>query len=564
LDAEDDGVHTGRIVPVYRKLAGMRSRTIRTIVHRIVSDLDPSDIHEPLPPDLLARWSLPGKHEAISSLHFPASTEDCPSSERGTPPWLRRLALEEMYLLQLALSVRRAKRSAAVRRSRDREADRRLDALARELLPFAPTSDQRRVLAEIASDLAGTRPMGRLLQGDVGSGKTAVAMVAMQRIVERGAQAALLAPTAILAEQHHRRLDALLTRAGLSPGTTRLTGASRGAERARTLEAIASGAASHVIGTHALLDDAVRFRALDLVVIDEQHRFGVAQRVSLVAKSSMPHVLVMTATPIPRSLAMTLYGDLDVSVIRELPPGRRGVRTVIRPVSARAKVYDGIRREIARGHQAIVVVPRIEDVGDEARSAVRLARSLGAGRFADARVGVVHGRLAEREKHATMREFEHGTIDLLVATTVIEVGIDVPNATVLVVEQADHYGLAQLHQMRGRVGRGTSPGYCVLLVDRDEASRAALERLGVLEKTADGFEVAERDLEMRGPGAAFSTRQHGADELHFLSVALREPELIAAAREGARRAHDTTARLSDARSSIPPSWRRRLHLPDAG
>jgi ATP-dependent DNA helicase RecG len=437
------------------------------------------------------------------------------------------------------------------------------------LLPFKLTGSQKRVLREIGADLRSDRPMNRLLQGDVGSGKTVVALLTMLVAVDNGYQAALMAPTEILAEQHQRTIGKILEADDTSPGSVLLTGSQRAAPRRRALELICSGEARIVIGTHALFEEEVVFHRLGLVVVDEQHRFGVLQRAALAEKGSRPDVLVMTATPIPRSLALTLYGDLDLSVIDELPPGRSPVRTVVRSEVDREAVYRGIRREIDRGHQAYVVVPLVaETAKSDLKAATAFAESLRKGPFRGLSVGMVHGRMKGSEKDTVMQTFAAGEHQALVATTVIEVGVDVPNATVMIVEHAERFGLSQLHQLRGRVGRGSKRSYCALMVGDEQHGPEARERLTVMEQTTDGFRIAERDLEIRGPGAVFGTQQHGLSDLQFLATVLRAPALLEAARLEAQGmvAGSTKGRrrATEILDSLSAKWQRRLDLARVG
>jgi ATP-dependent DNA helicase RecG len=421
------------------------------------------------------------------------------------------------------------------------------------------------VLREIAEDLRGDSPMNRLLQGDVGSGKTIVALLALLLAVENGRQGVLMAPTEILAEQHFRNLSAVLAEKGARARLGLFTGALRASERRRRLSALAAGEIDVAIGTHALFEAGVRFRDLGLVVVDEQHRFGVLQRAALARKGERPDVLVMTATPIPRSLALTVYGDLDLSTLDELPPGRTPITTVLRSEGERRQVEEGIRQAVARGRQAYVVVPLVEETekGD-LKAATAYAAHLRTV-FAGLRVGLLHGRMKGADKDAVMHAFARGEIDLLVATTVVEVGVDVPNATVMVVEHAERFGLSQLHQLRGRVGRGSAKSYCVLMVGEGGASAEAAERLRVLEGSHDGFVIAERDLELRGPGAVFGTQQHGLSDLQFLQLALKDPALLEEARTDAQqyveRARSEADRLL---AGLRASWKRRLSLAQVG
>jgi ATP-dependent DNA helicase RecG len=464
LDEEDaEGIHTGRIVPVYRKVGELNSRALRRLVFRALSEIDPRSIAEVVPAEIAARHGLQPRLEALRAAHFPPADAGPEAlGERDTPAH-HTLAFEEIFLLQLALALRRQ----VVKQERRGITYRIPDALRTRLagmLPFKLTGAQKKVLKEIGADLRSSHPMHRLLQGDVGSGKTIVALLTLLVAVDNGYQAALMAPTEILAEQHDRNIRGLLEEGGIEFRTGLLTGSLRAAARREVLERVRSGDVQLLIGTHALFEAGVEFQRLGLAVVDEQHRFGVAQRAALAGKGQRPDLLVMTATPIPRSLALTLYGDLDLSVIDELPPGRTPVRTVVRGESDRDQVYRRLRREIDKGRQAYVVVPLVEETAkSDLRNATALAQDLQQRVFPDLRIGMVHGRMKGPEKYSAMQAFARGEIHILVATTVIEVGVDVANASVMIVEHAERFGLSQLHQLRGRVGRGAAQSHCVLM-----------------------------------------------------------------------------------------------------
>ncbi|HKQ62952.1 MAG TPA: ATP-dependent DNA helicase RecG [Candidatus Polarisedimenticolaceae bacterium] len=568
LDEEDaEGIHTGRIVPVYRRVGDVSSRALRGIIWRALEELGPAGLAPLVPPEVVARHGLAGRLEALRAVHFPPpATHLAALSERRTPAQ-RTLAFEEIYLLQLALALRRRGYQQQARGIAYEVPDALRTRLA-ALLPFKLTAAQKRVLREIGSDLRAPHPMQRLLQGDVGSGKTIVALLTLLVAVDNGYQAALMAPTEILAEQHHRNIRALLARGELEVRAALLTGALRATTRRRVLDDLRSGFVQLVVGTHALFEQGVEFHKLGLVVVDEQHRFGVAQRAALAAKGEHPDVLVMTATPIPRSLALTLYGDLDLSVLDELPPGRTPVRTVVRGESERERVYTGLRGEIAKGRQAYVVVPLVEETEkSDLKAATAFAEELRRKVFPELRVGLVHGRMKSDEKERTMDGFVRGEIQVLVATTVIEVGVDVPNATVMVVEHAERFGLSQLHQLRGRVGRGSERSYCVLMVGEGGHGPEAQERLAVMERTNDGFQIAEKDLALRGPGAIYGTQQHGLSDLQFLAVILRDAALLEAARQEANAAVAGERQVADVRrllDGLRGKWRRRLELASVG
>jgi len=569
LDEEDaEGVHTGRIVPVYRKRGELSPKMLRRVIHQALSELDPASLKELVPPQIAKRHGVTPRLRALQETHFPPQDANLEALEDKRTPGQRSLAFEEVFLLQLALALRRYGVKHETRGIAYDVPDALRTRLA-GLLPFKLTRAQSRVLREIGADLKSEHPMNRLLQGDVGSGKTIVALLTLLVAVENGFQGALMAPTEILVEQHHRNITALLQDGGLDYNVVVLTGSLKAAGRRHVLERIRSGEANLIIGTHALFEAGVEFRRLGLVVIDEQHRFGVLQRAALAAKATRPDVLVMTATPIPRSLALTFYGDLDFSMIDELPPGRRPVATVMRNEEQREKVYEGLRGEIAKGRQVYIVVPLVEETEKSDRKAAEeFAARLREKEFHDLEVGMVHGRMKGEEKDRVMRAFAAGNIPVLVATTVIEVGVDVPNATVMVIEHAERFGLSQLHQLRGRVGRGSQRSFCVLMVGEEEHGDEARERLKTIVGTHDGFKIAERDFHLRGPGAIFGTQQHGLSDLQFLGAALRHPGLIDAARLEAQRMVDGGAvSLAQARElldSLRGRWRRRLDLARVG
>jgi ATP-dependent DNA helicase RecG len=568
IDPEDESIHTARLVPVYRKLGDLSSRQLRAVMFRTLGELDPQSLEALVPPDVLERQGLLGRADALGQLHFPPGTVELAEIDAGKTAAQRSLAFEEMFLLQLALSLRRHGLEQQARGIAYEVSDALRTRLAR-MLPFRLTEAQKRVLREIGQDLRSPHPMHRLLQGDVGSGKTVVALLTLLVAVENGYQGALMAPTEILAEQHDVNVRRLLERGEIDCRVALLTGSLPAGERRRALADIASGTARLVIGTHALFEGGVEFGRLGLAVIDEQHRFGVLQRAALARKGERPDVLVMTATPIPRSLALTLYGDLDLSVIDELPPGRQAVRTVVRGETERDRVYEGLRGEIERGRQAYVVVPLVdENEASDLKAVHAFADELARKVFPDLHVGTLHGRMKPAEKDAVMSGFREGRIQILVATTVIEVGVDVPNATVMLVEHAERFGLSQLHQLRGRVGRGAERSYCVLMAGGEGGGRDARERLAILSETSDGFVIAERDLELRGPGAVFGTQQHGLGDLQFLAQVVRTPELLERARAEAQAIVGRGAESRDAARAklegLRGRFRRRLDLAHVG
>ena len=507
LDGAEETLHVGRIVPIYGSTEGLTQRTLRTIVAHALDDHVPA-VREWLPDPPRRRHNLPVLPLALRQAHFPDSGEAHDKARA-------RLVFDELLLLQILLLRHKAAREAEPRAVTYGEAGdlvRRFHAG----LPYALTGAQHRVVGEIMRDLDSPHPMNRLLQGDVGSGKTVVATSALLRCVGGGAQGALMAPTEILAGQHSLTLRALLEPLGIT--VTLLVGGLPRADRQGALDSIRDGRADIIVGTHALIEEGVAFPRLGLVVVDEQHRFGVTQRAALRGKGERPDVLIMTATPIPRTLALTLYGDLDVSVLDELPPGRSPIETSRRSSAQRSEVYAFVRKMITAGQQAYIVCPLVEESDRlQAEAAIELAGRLREGPLRDVRVDVLHGRMRVDERESKMRALREGKIDALVATTVIEVGIDVPNAAVMVIEDADRFGLSQLHQLRGRVGRGAHQSYCILIADpKTDDARA---RLRVITETSDGFRIAEHDLTLRGTGELLGThRQHGASDLRVADL----------------------------------------------
>jgi len=568
IEAEDaEGIHTGRIVPVYRKQADLTPRVLRLLMHRALSEVDPNTLRELVPAEIGKRHGMLPRREALRAVHFPPRDADLDELHDRRSAAQRSLAFEEIFLLQLALALKKHGVEQEARGIAYEVPDALKTRLA-GLLPFQLTAAQKNVLREIGSDLRSDHPMNRLLQGDVGSGKTVVALLTLLVAVENGYQGVLMAPTEILAEQHYRNIGQLLEDGGIDCRLALLTGSLRAAERRQALENIRQGRARLVVGTHALFEAGVDFERLGLAVIDEQHRFGVLQRAALAGKGTRPDILVMTATPIPRSLALTLYGDLDLSVIDELPPGRMPIKTVVRTESGRTKVYQGLRGQIEKGRQVYIVVPLVEETAkSDLKAAEEFARQLESAVFPDLRIGMVHGRMKGQEKEKVMQAFRRGETEVLVATTVIEVGLDVPNATVMVVEHAERFGLSQLHQLRGRVGRGSERSYCVLMVGGENHGKDARERLAVMEQTSDGFKIAEKDLEIRGPGAVFGTQQHGLSDLQFLAEVLKAPALLEAGRREAQAMVGDDASRGRAEKllrSLGGKWKRRLDLARVG
>jgi ATP-dependent DNA helicase RecG len=536
LDASDSGdpalavIHTGRRVPIYRKLGEFSSKRVREIVHAVLALLPDEVIPETLPAELRQRRKLIGRAEALRQIHFPPEDTPLALYDQSRSPAHLRLIFEDFFWVALGISLKRGKRTKETKGATIK-IDQATKLRIGTVLPFKLTEAQRRVVKEIFKDLKSDAPMNRLLQGDVGSGKTIVALVAMLATMENGYQTALMAPTEILAEQHARNIKRLLAK---SPYRVELlTGSLRGAEKRKLQVALADGEIHAVIGTHAIIQEAVSFKNLGLAVIDEQHRFGVMQRAELRARGFNPDVLVMTATPIPRSLTMTIYGDLDVSVIDELPPGRTPIETSVFGEEQRVEVKDLISREVRAGRQVYVVYPLVEESEKlDLKDATRRYEYLRDKVFTKFSVGLVHGKMKSAEKEDVMQRFVAGKIQILVSTTVIEVGVDVPNASVMIVEHAERFGLSQLHQLRGRVGRGAEKSYCVLLTS-DKQTAVAVERLGIMAQTNDGFLIAEKDLELRGPGELLGTKQSGLPEFRVANI-VRDQQFL----EGARKEAD--------------------------
>lgn len=516
------------LTPVYPAGEGIQQRWLRKRIDRALLDLDLTDL---VPEAVRTKFGLPGLREALSYIHTPPSGVDVIGlQERSAPAW-RRLIFDELLAQQITL---RESRAVAFQRTAPPLAgdDAELVGCFLAQLPFNLTNAQRRVTDEILADLAANRPMHRLVQGDVGSGKTVVAALAALRAVASGHQASLMAPTEILAEQHFRKIAAWLEPLGIR--TAWLTGRLKTAEKNAALEAVASGEARIVIGTHALIQEGVKFANLGLAIVDEQHRFGVAQRLALRTRPEsalVPHLLMLSATPIPRTLAMSYLADLDVSVIDELPPGRTPVVTKTVKTSRKDDVLSVVRSVVAQGRQVYWVCPLIEESDKLDLTPATVCRDDLQQRLPDLTVGLVHGAMPAAEKDAVMQDFVSGLTQILVATTVIEVGVDVPNATLMVIEHAERFGLAQLHQLRGRVGRGATQSACILLFGED-ISPAGWERLKAIRDTTDGFEIARRDLEMRGPGEFLGERQSGTPLLRFADLD-RDEALLAAARRTA-------------------------------
>ncbi|WP_027718125.1 ATP-dependent DNA helicase RecG [Desulfovirgula thermocuniculi] len=508
------------IVPVYPLTDQLSQRFMRSLV-KLALEQWADQVEDFLPPAVRRKFSLPALPAALRQIHFPSSLKE---AERAR----KRFIFEELFLLQTALALRKKRLSRQLKPHRYCPGG---ELVARFLasLPFTLTSGQKKAWAEIQADLASPSPMNRLLQGDVGSGKTVVSTLALLRAVESGLQGALMVPTEVLAEQHYLLLSRSLSPLGVNVAL--LSGSLRRKEREALLRGLADGEIPLVVGTHSLIQEDVVFKSLALVVIDEQHRFGVRQRALLQQKGYCPDVLVMTATPIPRTLALTLYGDLEVSLIEELPPGRRPVQTYVLPTSHLPRAYQLIRREVARGHQAYIICPLVEESEKlNVQAAVDLARELSRGPLSSCRIGLLHGRLKPAEREEVMEAFRRGDIQVLVATTVVEVGVDVPNATVMLILDAHRFGLAQLHQLRGRVGRGEAQSYCLLV--SDGPTEEARYRLEAMVTTTDGFALAEKDLQLRGPGEFTGTKQSGLPELKVADL-LRDWRALQLARQEA-------------------------------
>ena len=555
-NGEDERLHTGRLVPVYSLTEGLPQRALRSLMWRLVES-HAADVAETLPDAVRARRGLVGLAQAVRDAHFP-ETDAALAAAR------HRISFDEGLLLQLGLAILRSRVSRARGLAMSPRGD--LVARLRARLPWKLTGAQERVWEEIRRDMAEPHPMHRLLQGDVGSGKTIVAALGVLTAIEAGYQAAVMAPTEILAEQHFMTFRQLLEPLGIR--VTLLTSSLKPRDRAARRASVTAGEVDCVVGTHALVQEGVEFRRLGLAVVDEQHRFGVEQRARLRGKGEHPDLLVMTATPIPRTLALTIYGDLDVSVLDELPPGRRPIVTVARSEGKRRAIYRFLREQIAGGRQIYVVYPLVEESEAlDLKAATDMARHLADAVFPDLVVGLLHGRLGFDEKDAIMRRFKAGEIHVLVSTTVIEVGIDVPNAAVMLIEHAERFGLSQLHQLRGRVGRGEWKSYCILLTS-GRLTEEAQRRIDAMTSTNDGFRIAEVDLELRGPGEFFGTRQSGLPEFRSADL-LQDTRLLEEARREATAIIARDRELSDPanralRTALLARWRGKLALATAG
>jgi ATP-dependent DNA helicase RecG len=563
LSEEEEGeasLHTGRIVPIYEAAGKVTARALRMLMHRILESV-PLPKDDPLPEHIRQRLKLLARADAIRGLHFPPPDSDLRLLNAFRSPAHFRLIFEEFFWLECGLELKRAK--ARVQPGIAFALTDRVRQRIKEMLPFKPTGAQKRVLGEIAHDMSQPHPMYRLLQGDVGSGKTLVAAEAAIIAIENGYQVAVLAPTEILATQHYFYFKRLFQKLGYV--TILVTGSATAREKVQLKKLAANGLAHIVVGTHALLEEDVEFKRLGLAIIDEQHRFGVEQRQALMEKGGHPDVLVMTATPIPRTLALTIYGDLDVSVIDELPPGRKPIVTKHVPEDRIEQVYSFLKQQIDAGRQAYVVYPVIEESETQAmKAAQKMHQHLSQIVFPGTPVGLLHGKLPPAEKEAAMEKFQKGETKILVSTTVIEVGVDVPNATVMVIEQAERFGLAQLHQLRGRVGRGAEQSYCILVTGR--MNDVARERIQTLVKSNDGFQIADMDMKLRGPGEFFGTRQSGLPALHVGNI-VRDADILEIARNEAAAfvAHPPSEEeMRRAVAFIRDHWQRRYGLVQVG
>jgi ATP-dependent DNA helicase RecG len=554
-------IHTGRIVPIYRTTSGLSVRAIRTMMKTII-DSNPV-IPEALPGSVVKKYSFMPLSRAFSEVHFPSSENTLDQLNRGTTGAHRRLSFEELFVLELGLAIRKSgliveKKGISFKDSGV------FEARLREQLSFQLTGAQERVIAEIKRDMTADRPMNRLVQGDVGSGKTIVAMIAALVAVENDYQACIMAPTEILAEQHFRNIASMANPLGVSVRS--LTGRMNKKQKDSLLSEIADGRAQIVVGTHALIEQDVRFRRLGLAVIDEQHRFGVLQRSTLTEKGYEPDVLVMTATPIPRTLALTVYGDLDISVIDEMPPDRTPVQTKLYFESRRSEAYAFMEMELKKGRQVYIVYPLVEETEKtDLKAATEMAAHLQRDIFPKWTVALLHGRLKSGEKEEVMHAFKAGRSHILVSTTVIEVGVDVPNATIMVIEHPERFGLAQLHQLRGRVGRGKHQSFCILMGPRMFAEEAR-ERLTAFSRTNDGFKIAEEDLRLRGPGEFFGTRQSGLPDLRAANI-IRDADLLETARSEAFSILDKDKQLAglpQLKDALRRRWQGKLALISVG
>jgi len=558
-DEEGVTIHTGRIVPVYEKTGTVTPKMQRRLVFEALQRIAP-DLPEHLPEEIRLRLKLPTRCAALHATHFPPEDASIEALNHFETPAQQRLIFEEAFLFQMGVIARRRTAETESKAAPIR-VDDRIRESARSVLPFRLTNGQKQSLKEIVDDLQRPHPMNRLLQGDVGAGKTIVALLAALVAMENGLQVAFMAPTEILAEQHYLNIARLLESSRFRVAL--LTGSTPAAARREALAEIEGGTIHLVVGTHALVQGDVAFHRLGLVVIDEQHRFGVLQRATLRTKGWHPDVLVMTATPIPRTLALTVYGDLDVSMIRELPAGRLPIRTTAKPESRRDEIYDFVRRQLDEGRQVYVIYPLVEESAKvDLKAATEMADTLQESVFPQYRVGLLHGRMKTDAKDRVMKAFAAGDLQILVSTTVVEVGIDVPNASVMIVEHAERFGLSQLHQLRGRVGRDRNQSYC-FLVYQSPLTDEARARLKGMTETTDGFEIAERDLLLRGPGDFFGTRQAGMPTFRLIDL-VRDRELLDVAQREASGWFDRTKPGASAVGKLIENWEERFRLIEVG
>jgi len=562
-DQDDQLLHFKRIVPIYSETEGLHQKTLRRILWKVVRDFSHL-IQSPIPGEISRKRDLIEIREAIRQVHFPGNDQEIDAYQEIRSDAHRRLIYDEFFFFQLGMALR--KKGEGLEQGIPFLIKGNLLRRFYELLPFRLTAAQQRVISEIEQDMASAQSMNRLLQGDVGSGKTAVAMAAMVTACENGYQSAIMAPTEILAEQHYRNLKIWAELLGLN--IVLLTGRMKPTEKRQLLNRIENGEIDLIVGTHALIQEGVAFRCLGFVVIDEQHRFGVVQRAALRKKGLIPDVLVMTATPIPRTLAMTVYGDLDVSVIDEMPPEKKPVRTKVFSDTQRTRVYEIIRREVKKGNQVFIVYPLVEaseklDLKDATCMAEHLRKEI----FPDCRIGLVHGRMKGSEKDLVMTDFAGKRIQILVSTTVVEVGIDIPAASLMVIEHAERFGLSQLHQLRGRVGRSEIPSFCILLTQKT-GSEDSRKRLRIMEQTNDGFRIADEDLAIRGPGEFMGTRQSGLPGFRIANI-VRDSRILGDAKTDAFGLVENDPRLESPQhrellSVLLHRWDVRLELAKTG
>jgi ATP-dependent DNA helicase RecG len=562
-DIEKDYLNFKRIVPIYSETEGLYQRTLRRLMKTVLEGYA-DELSSSIPSEVVERQGLIDFSEAFRRVHFPSDGESIDLLNLQRSDGHRRIIFDEFFFLELGMALK--KRGVALETGISFRTDGVLVQKLLNLLSFKLTRAQERALTEIKEDLEKPHPMNRLIQGDVGCGKTVVALLTCLYVVECGYQAAIMAPTEVLAEQHFLNLHRWLEPLGVNVAL--LTSSIKGSEREELYQRIRNGDIQLVIGTHAVIQEAVEFRRLGLAIIDEQHKFGVVQRGLLKKKGGNPDVLVMTATPIPRTLAMTIYGDLDVSLIDEMPPGRMSVETKVYPESARSKVYRTVEEEVGKGRQAFIVYPLVEESEKlDLKDATRMAEHLQKDVFPEFHIGLLHGRMKSDEKEAIMMEFKEGRIQILVATTVIEVGIDIPNASVMVVEHAERFGLSQLHQLRGRIGRGRYPSKCILLAQYRSSEEAKI-RLRAMEKTTDGFKIAEEDLALRGPGEFFGIRQSGLPDFRVAHIIRDTPILIEARKEAFRLIQEDPELLHPSHAGVKDilikRWKGRMELATIG